>query len=124
MRQRGIVSVLSLFVLIRLIRAIRGAWPNEFLGTRTDNVTTARLPPSPPGLPLLGHLLPAARDPLGYLTRCAREYGDVVRLHAPGSTYYVLTHPEPIEHVLRSHHQDFIKWKPLRATARVFGNGL
>jgi cytochrome P450 len=47
-----------------------------------------------------------------------------VRLSAPGSTYYVLTHPEHIEQVLRSRHQDFIKWKLLRDTARVFGEGL
>jgi cytochrome P450 len=64
------------------------------------------------------------RDPLGFLTRCARQYGDVVRLRAPGMTFYVLVNPEHIEQVLRTNHRDFIKWKLLRATSRVFGNGL
>jgi cytochrome P450 len=64
------------------------------------------------------------RDPLGFLTRCSREHGDVVRLRAPGSTFYMLSSPEHIEHVLRSGHRDFIKWKLLRATSRVFGAGM
>ncbi len=38
------------------------------------------LPPGPKGRFLTGNLLDYSRDQLGYLTRCAREYGDVVRL--------------------------------------------
>jgi cytochrome P450 len=87
-------------------------------------MTEARVPPGPRGLPLIGSLLPYARDPLGFLTRCAREYGDVVRLRGPGLTFYVLTHPDHIEQVLRSRHRDFIKWKLLRDTAALFGSGL
>lgn len=82
------------------------------------------LPPGPRGWPLVGNLFQAARDPLGFLTRCAREYGDVVRLTAPGATYYALTHPAHIEQVLRTQADDFIKWKLLRATSRLFGRGL
>ena len=44
---------------------LSGAWP---------------LPPGPGGRPLIGNLLEYTRDQLGYLTRCAEEYGDVVRL--------------------------------------------
>src|SRR5947207_7452697 len=87
-------------------------------------MTAARVPPGPRGLPLVGSLLPYMRDPLGFLTRCTREYGDVVRLRGPGLTFYVLAHPDHIEEVLRSRHRDFIKWKLLRDTAALFGSGL
>jgi len=83
-----------------------------------------RIPPGPRNTLLVGNLLRYMRDPLGFLTRCAREYGDVVRLRAPCRTFYLLSHPDHIEHVLRSGHRGFIKWKPLRDTGRLFGSGL
>lgn len=87
-------------------------------------MSQARIPPGPRGLPWLGNVLQYGRDPLHFLTRCAREYGDVVRLRAPGQTFYQLNHPEAIEQVLRSDHENFHKWRPLRGTVRLFGNGL
>jgi cytochrome P450 len=35
-------------------------------------------PPEPPGWPGLGHLVPALRDPLGFLMQSYRRYGDVL----------------------------------------------
>lgn len=84
----------------------------------------ARVPPGPPGLPILGNALSYLRDPLGFLTRCAREYGDVVRLRAPRQTFYMVSHPDSIEQVLRHNHRDYIKWKLLRDTSKMFGQGL
>jgi cytochrome P450 len=84
----------------------------------------ASAPPGPRGHWVIGNTLAYARDPLGFLMRCAREYGDVVRLRGPGLTFCMLSHPEYIEQVLRGQHRSFIKWKLLRDTARVFGNGL
>ena len=37
-------------------------------------------PPGPKGAPFVGSLLEMRRDPLGFFTRIAREYGDVVRM--------------------------------------------
>ena len=36
------------------------------------------LPPGPRGIPLLGNLPEIARDPLRFLERCTREFGDFV----------------------------------------------
>src|SRR5262249_12895819 len=83
-----------------------------------------RIPPGPRGQFLIGHVLQYLRDPLGFLSRGAREYGDVVRLRAPWLTFYVFNHPDHVEHVLRTHHRDFIKWRLLRDTSRLFGGGL
>ncbi len=43
-----------------------------------------RRPPGPPEWPGLGHLVPALRDPLGFLMRSYRRYGEVVGFHLPG----------------------------------------
>ncbi len=62
----------------------------------------SRIPPGPKGRFPLGNTLQYMRDPLGFLTRCAREHGDVVRLRLGASTYYVLNHPGMVEEALRS----------------------
>jgi cytochrome P450 len=67
---------------------------------------TAPLPPGPQGHFITGNLIPFSEDPLGFLTRCAREYGDVVRL---GKTNYLVVHPELIEQVLVNGQGHFVK---------------
>ena len=81
--------------------------------------------PGPPGLPLLGHAPAFLRDKLGFLARCAAEYGDVVRLHVGGRTYLV-TSPDDIKHVLVSNSANYEKTPRLtgRRARRFFGNGL
>jgi cytochrome P450 len=87
-------------------------------------VVQAKVPPGPRGPWLLGNTLRYMRDPLGFLTQVARDHGDIVRLHLGNTTTYVLTHPEPIEYVLRSHHENFIKDKLTRLLTPILGHGL
>ena len=87
-------------------------------------VTTPKLAPGPKGYPLLGNMPHYARDPLGYLTRCSREYGDVVRLRFPGTLAYLITHPDHIEQVLVKNNRNFIKDRYTREELSVLGNGL
>ena len=50
------------------------------------------LPPGPGGRSLTGNnLLEYTRDQLGYLTRCAREYGEIVRLRFLNAPLYLLS---------------------------------
>jgi len=63
-------------------------------------------------------------DPLGFLTRCVRHYGDVCRLRLPGLSIYMLSHPEQVEHVLRSNHRGFSKDKLTRSISSLVGKGL
>ena len=60
---------------------------------RASYMAVATLPPVPKGTYLVGNPLDYARDPLSFLTRCSREYGDVVRLRFPGSHVYLLKSP-------------------------------
>jgi cytochrome P450 len=89
-------------------------------------MATALKPAGPKGHFLLGNFLEFSRDPLNYLTRCARQYGDVVYLHAPFISFYLINHPDLIEDVLVTNNRNFIKDKGLRMrpSRRLFGNGL
>ncbi|HEX2182782.1 MAG TPA: cytochrome P450, partial [Rubrobacteraceae bacterium] len=72
----------------------------------------------------LGNMPHYARDPLGYLTRCSREYGDVVTLRFPGTLAYLITHPDHVEQVLVKNNRNFIKDRYTRMELSVLGNGL
>lgn len=82
-------------------------------------------PPGPPGHWLLGNLPDFARDIIGFLTRCAREQGDVVGVRLGAHRAVLLSHPEFIERVLVSEQQSFVKHRFFwRHVERLFGNGL
>ena len=81
-------------------------------------------PPGPKGHPLTGNLFDYTRDHLGFLTRCAREYGDVVRLRFINVQTYLLNHPDHIEYVLVRNNRNFIKSKGVRHSLGFLGDGL
>jgi cytochrome P450 len=64
--------------------------------------------PGPAGLPVLGHSVAFLRDKLGFLTHCARTYGDVVELRLGGVTA-LLAHPNDIRHVLVGNPANYVK---------------
>lgn len=89
----------------------------------------ATLPPGPRGHYLFNNKLDYARDPLGFATRCSREYGDVVRLRFLTKQTYLLNHPDHIEYVLVKNNRNFVKpqGRFLRGKSRdekFFGQGL
>ncbi|HLV81306.1 MAG TPA: cytochrome P450, partial [Chthonomonadaceae bacterium] len=79
---------------------------------------------SPRGHLLLGHALALNRDPLGFLLRCARDYGDFVPLRTGYARAVLVSEPQAIEEVFVTQHPNFIKGPGLRRSAAVFGNGL
>ena len=81
-------------------------------------------PPGPKGHPLTGNLFDYTRDHLGFLTRCAREYGDVVRLRFVNVPVYLLNHPDHVEYVLVKNNRNFIKSKGVRHSLGFLGDGL
>ena len=93
---------------------------NQFLP-----IQSKRSPPGPQGHWLVGNLPEFGRDLLGFLSRCAREHGTIVKFRLAGWTAYLLNDPEHIEYILLSHHRRFIKhrffWRHVTA---IFGQGL
>jgi cytochrome P450 len=67
---------------------------------------------------------PLRADPLGFMNRISREYGDIVCLRFFHIRTYCLFHPDQIEDVVVTHARKFIKGRVLRANRHLLGNGL
>jgi cytochrome P450 len=82
-------------------------------------------PPGPWGLPLVGHLPGFLYDRLGFLTRAAERYGDVVRLRL-GEITYLLSNAEDVKHVLVLRAENYDKTPRLTTPRgkRLSGSGL
>jgi cytochrome P450 len=80
---------------------------------------------SPPGaVPLFGHFPAYTRDPLGFVTRVAAEYGGVVPLRLGPFPALLLTDPDAIDEVLVSKSRDFRKSRAAGRIGVVVGDGL
>ena len=85
---------------------------------------TAALHQGPRGHALLGNLRDFSRDQLGFYTRCAREYGDVVPVRLGPFPGLLIYHPDAIEEVLVTRNGDFIKSRGVRLMRAFLGDGL
>ena len=73
----------------------------------------------------MGNLPDFAGDLLGFVTRCARDYGDIVRLRLGISPAVLPNRPNQIEQVLVTRQAEFVKYRFFwHHVTRVFGNGL
>jgi cytochrome P450 len=90
-----------------------------------SNDSPARTPNGPAGyLTYPKRFLDYCRDPLAYLTRIARQYGDVVLLQSFGLPFYMFNHPDEIEEILRHKHRSFKKDYYIVSLRPLLGNGL
>ncbi|MGE0405925.1 MAG: cytochrome P450 [Candidatus Korobacteraceae bacterium] len=64
------------------------------------------------------------RDPLGFLSRVAREFGDIAYFKLGPQHVYLLNHPDYIKDVLVTHDRKFKKGRILERAKRVVGEGL
>ncbi len=69
--------------------------------------TEVVLPPGPIRLPYIGNLLSLRLDPLGYLQRLQRTYGDMATIYFGKNPAVLLFRPEYIRYVLVEHPRDF-----------------
>ncbi len=83
-----------------------------------------KLPPGPPGRILVGNALELSRNWMGFLTDCARKYGDAVFFRFFSVPICLLVHPDYIEHVLVTNPSNFVKSRDYRVLSRVMGEGL
>lgn len=60
----------------------------------------AARPPEPDAPPILGHALPYARDPLGFVERAVADYGPIVSVSLPRREGVLLADPDAIGRVL------------------------
>ncbi len=67
----------------------------------------AVLPPGPSRLPYIGNLLSLRLDPLGYLQRLQRTYGNRATIYFGKNPAVILFRPEHVRYVLVEHPRDF-----------------
>ncbi|MDQ4075923.1 MAG: cytochrome P450 [Chloroflexota bacterium] len=82
------------------------------------------LPPGPKGLPLLGSLIPLRSDRIGFLMKCAEEYGDIVHFKVVRDHVFLLNHPDYVQEVLVTNNRNFVKSRGLKRTKAMLGEGL
>ncbi len=88
-------------------------------------VIGSKVPPGPKGLPFFGLALEVRRNPLGVLTRVARDYGDVARFFVAGQERILLNAPAFVEQILVVQQAKFHKSElTRRVTGRLLGQGL
>src|SRR5262245_57690366 len=83
-----------------------------------------RRPPGPKGHLIWGHFGPFRHDALGFLTRCAREHGDVAHFRLGRRRIALVSHPDLIEQVLVTDNRNFIKHFAFDLLRPTMGNGL
>ncbi|MEJ2348986.1 MAG: cytochrome P450 [Anaerolineales bacterium] len=85
----------------------------------------SRRPPSLDGLPLIGNLLEARRDPLRFVLKMAAVPSNLVHYRIGPYTGYLINHPDDIQYILRKNFQNYSKenydYKVLKP---VLGEGL
>ena len=90
----------------------------------TSASVAALTPPGPRGWPLLGNLPAYRRDPLGFLSGLARDYGDVSAFRFGPWTVTLLNHPDLIRDVLVTHQRNFAKGAGIELMKPLLGEGL
>jgi cytochrome P450 len=64
-----------------------------------------KVPPGPKGLPIIGNLEAFEEDRLGFILKCRRDYGDIVRYN---SKSYIIYHPDDLEQVFSRTNKEFV----------------
>ncbi|WP_257451119.1 cytochrome P450 [Archangium lipolyticum] len=86
--------------------------------------TSPRIATGPRGVPILGVMVEARKDILGWLKRTVAEHGIVAQYRCPWRAYLV-THPDGLKHVLqdnvKNYTKEHISYSMLR---RIVGDGL
>ncbi len=92
---------------------------------RSDAPLGDGTPPGPDGLPVVGNQLAFLRDPYGFMTRTAREYGDVVHWQDPDGPVYQLNHPEYVAQVLVERNENYVKGESFqKVLGPITGSGI
>jgi cytochrome P450 len=88
-------------------------------------MTPHTYPPGPRSLFFgVGQHLASQRDPLGFMERAVRRYGDVVHFKIGRRHVYLLNHPEHVRDVLLTHYANFLKGRGIPRRDNFLGEGL
>ncbi len=89
-----------------------------------SSVEVERPVPGPVGLPLVGSMFSGARDPLDFMTRLQREWGDVASFRVGRDHFVLLSHPDDVERLLVAEKDGLVKDRVTHKLSDVLGQGL
>ncbi len=85
---------------------------------------TAVFPPGPKSIIPITNLFAIRRDPIGFLTNLAEQYGDLVYFRLGPQPVFLLNNPDYIRDVLVTSNRNFMKGEGLQRAKRLLGEGL
>lgn len=89
------------------------------------NVKTSPTIPGPKNNRFYGPFVAESRrDPLGFMTRLARTFGDVCSFRIGFEHVFFVNHPEYIHEILVNHYDHFLKGRGLSRSKHFIGEGL
>jgi cytochrome P450 len=84
---------------------------------------TAR-PRGPANPPIVGNLYSFRSNPLSFLVKAAREYGDLVYFKVANQNMYLVNHPDYVREILVTNQSNFLKSRALQRSKMLLGEGL
>ncbi len=87
-------------------------------------MVSSRQLPGPKGYWLIGSIPAFSRDMLGFITHCAREYGDMVSFRLGPYSNILVSDPKLIHQVLVNDNSHYVKPFNYRILQASVGNGL
>src|SRR5688572_23865257 len=81
--------------------------------------------PGPRGNRFFGPMIAESRrDPLNFMSRLARDYGDVSSFRVGTERIFFVNHPDYVRDVLVNHYDNFLKGRGRQRAKRFLGEGL
>jgi len=87
-------------------------------------VVTAAPPRGPNNPPIIGNLYAFRSNPLQFLIKAAREYGDLVYFRLAVQHMYLVNHPDYVREILVNNQGNFLKSRALQRSKVLLGEGL
>lgn len=85
---------------------------------------TATIPRGPKNHPIVGNLIAFRSNPLSFLIKSAREYGDLVFFKVARQHMYLVNHPDYVREILVTNQNNFLKSRALQRSKMLLGEGL
>lgn len=91
---------------------------DKFMQTKTP------IPPGPKRKLLELDFFKFRRNPVRFIEKLVREYGDIVNFRLGPQEVFLLNRPEHVKDVLVTHNDNFMKGRALQRSKRLLGEGL
>lgn len=88
------------------------------------SLATVREPPTPPGLPWIGQLREAWRDPIALFLSAREAFGDVVKFRFGPIEYHLVNDLGAVKHVLVDNAKNYVKSSNYAGLKIMLGEGL